>query len=118
MKAMAPILFACCMSGAAGIARRGSSSVAGFVRPLLPVQHSRAASAAAAAAAGPVRMMAAVAEGTKGALDTRVHTGHPKNNVPVILSDKIGRDLHRTPSHPLGIIKDRSVRAAGVYACV
>lgn len=100
---MAPILLACCMSSAAGVARRGASSrsvVAGFVRPLLPIQHRSAASASA-----PVRMMAAVAEGAK-ALDARVHTGHAKNNVPVSLSEKIGRNLHRTPSHPLGIIKD------------
>lgn len=99
---MAPILLACCMSSAAGVARRGASSrsiVAGFVRPLLPVQHRSAASAA------PMRMMAAVAEGVK-ALDARVHTGHAKNNVPLSLSEKIGRNLHRTPSHPLGIIKD------------
>lgn len=100
MKAMAPILLACCMSSAAGMARRGASSrgvVAGFVRPLLPIQHR--------GSSGAVRMMAAVAEDIK-ALDARVHTGHPKNNVPVSLSEKIGRNLHRTPSHPLGIIKD------------
>lgn len=102
---MAPILLACCMSSAAGVARRGASSsrsvVAGFMRPLLPVQHRSAASASA-----PLRMMAAVAEGGAKALDARVHTGHAKNNVPVSLSEKIGRNLHRTPSHPLGIIKD------------
>ncbi len=113
MKAMAPILLACCMSGAAGVARRAvgcGSSMVGFVRPLLPQSQQQQRGLAAARATG-VRMMAAVAEGAAAAsskaLDTRVHTGHPKNNVPVSLSDKIGRELHRTPSHPLGIIKDR-----------
>ncbi|CAM9239392.1 unnamed protein product, partial [Laminaria digitata] len=32
---------------------------------------------------------------------------HPCNNVTSSVAAKIGRDLHRCPTHPLGIIKDR-----------
>lgn len=40
-------------------------------------------------------------------MDSRIATGHPKNNVPVNLAEKIGKNLHRNPNHPLGIIKDK-----------
>lgn len=42
-------------------------------------------------------------------VDSRIVTGHPMNNVPVTLAEKIGKNLHRTPNHPLGIIKDKYV---------
>ena len=111
---MAPILLACYMScgAAAGACTRA------FVRPLsvnaaAAARRHRASSpwqqqqarrhlVAAAGAAASV----ATTDGSKD-LDARVHTGHPTNNVPINLSEKIGRDLHRNPSHPLGIIKDR-----------
>lgn len=32
-------------------------------------------------------------------------TPHPRNNIPANVLDKIGRNLHLQPSHPLGIIK-------------
>lgn len=82
---MAPLLLACSTMGARAF----------FIRPL--VVGSRTS----------MRMMATTVDGAK--LDSRIHTGHANNNVPVSLSDRIGRDLHRNPNHPLGIIKDRLV---------
>ncbi|CAN0363337.1 unnamed protein product [Hapterophycus canaliculatus] len=32
---------------------------------------------------------------------------HPCNNVSPSVAAKIGKDLHRRPAHPLGIIKER-----------
>ncbi|KAM3577627.1 hypothetical protein VYU27_000503 [Nannochloropsis oceanica] len=107
---MAPILLACYMSGAGAVAAAGGMTARYtrvFVRPL--GSNPAAATRRAASHQQTRHMMMAsassVAEGKQ--LDARVHTGHHKNNVPVALSEKIGRELHRNPSHPLGIIKDR-----------
>lgn len=32
-------------------------------------------------------------------------TGHPNNNVPKVIADKVGTDLHRRENHPLNTIK-------------
>lgn len=35
-----------------------------------------------------------------------VITDHPENNIPESIYEKIGRNLHHQPDHPIGIIKD------------
>jgi hypothetical protein len=81
-------------SGAIAFGRIGANKVYGaFVRPLV----------AGSCRAARGMCMSATAAGTKD----RVITGHPANNVPQNLAEKIGRDLHRIPNHPLGIIKDK-----------
>lgn len=44
---------------------------------------------------------------TSGACAGPVINDHPCNNVSPSVAAKIGKDLHRRPAHPLGIIKER-----------
>ena len=99
---MGHLILACCVTSVNAafgpFARRSGLS---FVRPLIGSRQQ-----AYHAGFPLVHMATTVAAADSKGLDSRVHTGHPENNVPVTLSEKIGRDLHRSPSHPLGIIKN------------
>ena len=64
---------------------------------------ARGAAAAAAAAATPAAASAAAVGSAVARGD--VLTGAPGNNIPESIFDRMNRNLHRTESHPLGIIK-------------
>jgi hypothetical protein len=40
-------------------------------------------------------------------LKTLLTQPHPNNNIPIQVIEKIGRNLHTIPDHPLGIIKQK-----------
>ena len=50
-------------------------------------------------------MCSASGGGVGGSVDLPILSDHPSNNVPAHLAAKVGRDLHRTPYHPLNTIK-------------
>lgn len=48
--------------------------------------------------------------------ESLLNNKHPKNNIPASIIEKVGKNLHRQPNHPLGIIKTRIETFCGEYA--
>lgn len=54
-----------------------------------------------------IRLFSFIKEDVKEIL--RQHSSHPNYNIPDNIVDKIGRNLHLQPYHPLNIIKKRFI---------
>jgi hypothetical protein len=48
----------------------------------------------------------AAASAATDAVQAALNNGHPANNVPPLVKARVGANLHRTPGHPLCLIKD------------
>jgi hypothetical protein len=95
------------------VSAMGFGGCRAFVRPVLrPLRslsqlgrHPTPTSAQGAEGLPPLRATVGASTGVE--LDPRVRSGHPYNNVPIPVAEKVNRQLHRNPNHPLGIIKHR-----------